>query len=109
MEKINLLENLPDALAKERLDTLVGRDGVRIERIVSQGQCSANDFWYDQEPNEWVVLLKEYAALEFEGQDLLIEMHPGDALDIPTHRSHRVACLALLRRINALFPKVQGY
>ena len=91
MKKINLLENLPDALAQERFEALVDEHGVRVERIVSQGQCSAKDFWYDQKLNEWVMLLKGCAALEFEGQDGLIEMHPGDALNIPAHRRHRVA------------------
>lgn len=91
MRKINLFEHLPDASVQERFETLAGSNGVRIERIVSRGQCSPKSFWYDQETNEWVMLLEGRAALEFEGQGELMELYPGDALDIPAHRRHRLA------------------
>lgn len=90
MKKTNFFEHLPEASAQEYFDTLVEGKGTRIERIVSHGQCSPKGFWYDQDMNEWVMLLKGCAALEFEGQDNIIELHPGDALDIPAHRRHRV-------------------
>lgn len=94
MKKTNLFEQLPAASAQEYFETLAGSNGTRIERIVSHGHCSPKDFWYDQEMNEWVILLKGCAALEFEGQGQLVELHPGDALDIPAHRRHRVAWTA---------------
>ena len=45
----NLLTSLPPRLAEEQVDSLVeGHPRLRIERIVSTGQASAPDFWYDQ-------------------------------------------------------------
>ena len=32
--------------------------GLKIERIISQGQASPPEFWYDQAWNEWVIVLK---------------------------------------------------
>ena len=36
---------------------------VRIERIVSYGQTCPNEFWYDQDENEFVDLLKGEAVI----------------------------------------------
>ena len=62
---------------------------MRLERIVSHGHSSPEGFWYDQPEDEWVMLLQGAARLEFE--DSLMEMRPGDCLNIPAHRRHRVA------------------
>ena len=61
---------------------------MRIERIVSQGHSSPHGFWYDQDQNEWVVLLKGAARLEFE--DEKVELRHRDFINIPAHRKHRV-------------------
>jgi cupin 2 domain-containing protein len=75
----------------ERFDTLVEGKGVRIERIVSTGQASPPDFWYDSPHEEWVVLLSGAAALEFEGDSEPHAMQPGDYVRISAHCRHRVA------------------
>jgi len=67
---VNLLSPLPDAEAAERVDALLTRPGLRIERIVSRGQASPPGFWYDQ---------TEVRVLR-----------PGDWVDIAPHRRHRV-------------------
>lgn len=80
--------------AQERVDTLVDRPGVVIERIVSTGQASPPGFWYDSARDEWVVLLSGAARLEFDGGDgnaRLHDMQPGDYLLIEAHCRHRVA------------------
>ncbi|HUE12699.1 MAG TPA: cupin domain-containing protein, partial [Planctomycetaceae bacterium] len=46
------------------------------------------EFWYDQPENEWVVVLRGAARLRFE--DKVIELKPGDYVDIPAHKRHRV-------------------
>lgn len=61
-----------------------------VERIVSQGHASPGGFWYDQEQHEWVIVLKGKATLRFEADDKLLEMGPGDYLNIPAHKRHRV-------------------
>jgi cupin 2 domain-containing protein len=77
-------------MPEERFDTLVESDHVHIERIVSKGHTSPEQGWYDQQRNEFVLVLKGAARLEFE--DGRVEnMGPGDWLDIPAHAKHRVA------------------
>ncbi|WP_309401071.1 cupin domain-containing protein [Cerasicoccus maritimus] len=89
----NLLADLPTSLSEELMEDLVCADGVRIERIVSTGQCSAPDDWYDQDENEWVLLLAGAARLEIEwegGQRRMVDLQSGDHCYLPAHRRHRV-------------------
>jgi cupin 2 domain-containing protein len=85
---MNLFENLPAQLPDELIETLLRAEGVRIERIVSLGHVSPAGFWYDQEENEWVLVLKGAASLRFEDETL--EMKPGDFVNIPAHTKHRI-------------------
>lgn len=71
-------------------ETLLENPGLRIERIVSRGHCSPETGWYDQERNEWVVVLRGAATLAFEDGDPL-HLSEGDYVEIPAHRKHRVA------------------
>lgn len=87
----NLIESLPDARAGEVTEELLSARGVRLERIVSHGQASPPDFWYDQEETEWAVLLDGRAHLEIEGEDAVRVLGPGDAVLLPAHCRHRVA------------------
>jgi cupin 2 domain-containing protein len=62
---------------------------VKVERIVSRGHTTAPDTWYDQESHEWVLVLRGRAIVQFENEDP-IPLGPGDHLNIPAHRRHRV-------------------
>src|SRR5205823_5588783 len=84
----NLFTDLPAHLPDELFTTLLDAAGVRIERIVSHGHASPEGFWYDKDRPEWVVVLKGAARLRFE--DGTVEMVPGDFVDIPAHKRHRV-------------------
>ncbi len=86
----NLFSNLPAEISSELIDSLVEKPGIRIERIVSQGQVTAAGEWYDQEEDEWVIVLRGKARLHLEGDDQMQEMGPGDYLNIPAHQRHRV-------------------
>jgi len=86
----NILSDIPAHLPEELVETLLETDSVRVERIVSSGQASPEEFWYDQDQNEWVVVIKGAAKLMFEGEDEPVEMGPGDSINIPAHRKHRV-------------------
>lgn len=86
----NLLNDLPAAAETEHFQTLLTRPGLRIERIVSDGQISPPGFWYEQRDDEWVLLLAGQAALEY-GDGTRVELEVGDALLIPAGRRHRVA------------------
>jgi cupin 2 domain-containing protein len=87
---VNLLSPLPDAGAAERVDALLTRPGLRIERIVSRGQASPPGFWYDQAEGEWVLLLAGAARLRFADETEARLLGPGDCIDIAPHRRHRV-------------------
>jgi cupin 2 domain-containing protein len=87
---VNLFLPLPDASAAERVDRLLTRPGLRIERIVSQGQASPPEFWYDQAEAEWVLVLSGAARLRFADETEARLLVAGDWLDIAPHRRHRV-------------------
>lgn len=83
----NLFAHLPVAAKdEERLDTLLEKPSLKIERIISTGQCSAPDFWYDQHTAEWIVLLQGQAILWLEGEAEPRILRVGDFLDIPATR-----------------------
>lgn len=87
---INLLADIPAELPEELIEVVLRASGVRIERIVSQGHCSPDRFWYDQDENEFVVLLSGAARLLFESETKPLEMKPGSCVNILAHRRHRV-------------------
>lgn len=86
----NLFAGLASGARDETVDLLARSPGVRIERIVSTGQASPPGFWYDQPEDEFVVLLSGSGQLRFEQDGRLLELKPGDWIDIPAHCRHRV-------------------
>jgi cupin 2 domain-containing protein len=90
-DAMNIFANLPDALPDEVIDALAETANVRIERIVSNGQATAEGEWYGQERDEWVLLLTGSAGLLMEGEGEPHILKPGDYLMIPAHCRHRVA------------------
>jgi len=86
----NVFSPVAGASGQEVVEALAGACSVRIERIVSRGHSSPEGFWYDQETDEWVIVLRGHARLRFEAADDLVEMGPGDHLHIPAHCRHRV-------------------
>lgn len=86
---INLLSNFPDASNGEVVTALLERPGVRIERIVSLGQVTPLESPYDQEADEWVLLLAGQAEVWLEGLGNQ-SLEAGEHLFIPAHCKHRV-------------------
>lgn len=86
----NLFADLPDAVAGERFDDLLCGGSFRLVRIVGTGQATPPGQWYDQDEDEWVVVLKGRAGLLVEGEDHARELAPGDYLVLPAHCRHRV-------------------
>jgi len=85
---MNLFTDFSADLPEELFTTLLEAPNVRIERIISHGHASATDFWYDQPQHEWVIVLQGAARFKFE--DKTIEMKPGDFINIPALKKHRV-------------------
>jgi cupin 2 domain-containing protein len=90
---MNLFDDLPRQSDKEVLTELLWRKGVRIERIVSTGQSTPADKPYNQEYDEWVLLVSGSAGLRIEGEAER-ELRPGDYVLIPSYRLHRVTWTA---------------
>ncbi len=85
----NLLANIPLNLDKEVFEQLISSKHISIERIISKGHSSPKSGWYDQDKDEWVVVLNGKGILCFEdGSEFIME--PGDYLNIPAHSKHKV-------------------
>lgn len=90
----SLLEGLPASPQPEELfTTLAALPGVRIERIVSTGQSSPDGFWYDQEWDEFVLLVAGSATLQVDGEGDR-PLSPGDWVLLPARTRHRIAATA---------------
>ena len=87
----NTLFKIPDELPQdaEFLEVLAAGDGLRIERIISHGHTTPEGQWYDQETDEWVVLLQGEAILEWEDGEPT-RLVPGSAVFIAARQRHRV-------------------
>jgi len=87
----NLLTELPDSPSTgEQFLPLWQRPGLRVERIVSHGHTTPEGQWYDQDADEWVLVVRGAARLRIEGRDDLVELREGDWLLLPAHCRHRV-------------------
>jgi len=82
----NLLSIAPGT--EETFSDLLASPSFRLEQIVSNGQASAQGYWYDQPNPEWVLLLQGAATLQFENGT--IQLTQGDSCLIPAHSRHRV-------------------
>ena len=85
---------LPDEIGEV---LLTGR-ALRIERIASHGQASPPGYWYDQDEDEWVLLLEGEARLRFEHDAQVLQLAPGSHVHIAAHVRHRVEWTAPDRR-----------
>lgn len=86
----NIFEKIPESIPEELVNIISETEEVKIERIVSKGHASPSGFWYNQDRNEYVLLLKGSAGLLFDGEKEVLVMYPGDYVDIPAHARHRV-------------------
>ncbi len=89
------LFDLPDGGKEEIIEKLVekGRLGdksaIKIEHILSYGQATPADHYYEQNWDEWVMIIKGEAILSYDdgrGEDL----RTGDSLLIKRGERHRV-------------------
>lgn len=86
----NIFKNIPDQLPEELFECIFERDDVRIERIISKGHITPQGQWYDQDWDEWVILIQGQATLLYEKDHQTFHLNAGDYLLIPAHTRHRV-------------------
>lgn len=85
----NIFNFIPADLSKEIVERLVDSNTVKIERIISKGHKSPASGWYDQDTNEWVLVLTGKAIVSFV-EDPSLTLKQGDFINIPAHKKHKV-------------------
>ena len=93
MQKYNIFEQIIVDKNEEKFFEILKNETIKIEKIVSNGQTSPENFWYEQEKSEFVLLLEGYAILEFENRE--VELKKGDCLNIKAMEKHRVKFTSL--------------
>jgi cupin 2 domain-containing protein len=85
----NICELSQEAYQLEKFEQIVSGKNIQIERIIPTGQTTPSGQWYDQELDEWVILLQGEAELSY-ADDTRIRLKAGDYLLIPAHKKHFV-------------------
>lgn len=85
----NIFDAIPVNIEAEIFETLVQNGTVKIERILSKGHTSPESGWYDQNRNEWIIILKGEAVLLF-ADESTVKLKTGDFINIPAHKKHKV-------------------
>ena len=89
-DKAGNIFKLPNKLPPAELfETLLDNDRILIERVVSTGQVTPKGEWYDQDRDEWLIVLQGEGELSYEDGSR-IKLTVGDYLFIPAHHKHRV-------------------
>ncbi len=93
----NIFSNIPNLVADELFKTLHESKNLKIERVVSDGHASPSGFWYDQDQNEFVIVLEGKATIEYKDGPAF-EMSKGDYIIIHAHQLHRVVSTSQERK-----------
>lgn len=84
----NVFEAIKVNNKDEEFIDILKKPNIRIERIVSTGQKSKKDFWYEQKENEFVIILEGNAILQLEDKEIVL--NKGDFYNIDSMIKHRV-------------------
>jgi len=87
--KSNIFTTENKKYENEIFETILQNDCILLERIISDGQTTPDGKWYDDDRDEWVLLLKGKAEIEFEDGEK-VGLLPGDYLLIKANRRHKV-------------------
>ncbi|MCP4320572.1 MAG: cupin domain-containing protein [Psychromonas sp.] len=85
----NIFQSIPKNLEAEVFETIIKNDNIELERIISKGHKSPENGWYDQDKNEWVMVVSGSAILAFDNKPD-ITLLAGDHITIPAHQKHKV-------------------
>ncbi len=86
----NLLREPVPSTGHETNRVLHFGKGWRLELIVSCAACSQENFWYEQEEHEWILILRGSARLRFKKDNHIVDLNVGDQLHLLPYSSHRV-------------------
>jgi cupin 2 domain-containing protein len=93
MEKYNIFEQIIVDKKEEFFFEIFKNKTIKVEKIVSNGQKSPENFWYEQDKSEFILLLEGFAILEFENR--VVELKKGDCLNIEAYQKHKVKFTSL--------------
>lgn len=91
----NIFSNSVINSKEEIFNTIFLGKNINIEQIISSGQTSPETGWYDQQQNEWIILLEGEAKIEFDDHKIK-HLQKGDYLLIPAHCKHKVTYTSAL-------------
>ncbi len=63
----------------EKFEQIAHGKNIQIERIISTGQTTPSGQWYDQEFDEWVILLQGEAELSYD-DDTGLKLKAGEII-----------------------------
>ena len=88
---VNILD-IKDFRSKdiEQFHTILKSRNIEIEQIVSFGKTTPKGEWYDQDWDEWVLVMQGTAELTFDA-GRVITMKQGDYLLLEKNIRHRVS------------------
>ena len=76
--------------AEEYTEIIWQSEHLRLERIISCGHISPPDFWYEQEEDEWVMVISGEGAITWDNGEIS-HLKAGESLLIPRKKKHRVS------------------
>lgn len=85
----NLFDFPPVLPCDEVFESLLSSQNILIERIISTGQITPTGQWYDQDKDEWVILLQGEAELSYEDGSRIM-LKKGDYVLLNARQKHRV-------------------
>ena len=86
----NFFDTNGNISSTEIFENVIVGDNLRVERIISHGQTTPPGEWYNQEQDEWVLVLQGEARIAYmDGSD--ITLCKGEHLFLPRHKKHRIS------------------
>ncbi|MEA3353289.1 MAG: cupin domain-containing protein [Campylobacterota bacterium] len=85
----NFKENIPAKHDNEIFETILSNENIKMERIISYGQTTPKDQWYDQDEDEFVFLISGEAKIKYD-DDSIYHLKSGMSLYITAHQKHQV-------------------
>ena len=90
MKVLNWLQGIPKSLPEEKIEQVLAGREFRMEKITSTGHKTRDGFWYDQNENEWLIIIQGEATIQIEGEPSPRRLGVGDSIELPAHIKHRV-------------------
>ena len=75
---------------EEYTEIILQNEHLRLERIISSGHISPEGFWYEQDEDEWVMVMAGEGEIIWENGEVSL-LKGGESLLIPRKKRHRVS------------------